>query len=54
MVNVGIKSVPGSSSSAKLNIPPNAPFHPPKEIKKIRPETGAQIISENSPSPGMA
>ena len=53
-VNVGMKSKPGSISSTKLNTPPHAPFHPPKVLKKINAEIGAQIISPNSPRTGMA
>jgi hypothetical protein len=54
IVKVGIKSVPGKISSTKLKIPPKAPFHPPKVLKKIIAEIGAQIISPNSPIPGIA
>jgi len=54
MVKLGIKSVPGSISSIKLAIPPNAPFHPPNVIKKVIAEIGAQMISANSPRKGMA
>ena len=51
MVNVGIKSVPGNNSSAKLNIAPKAAFLP-NTIKNIIAEMGAQITSTISPNPG--
>ena len=54
MVKLGMKSVPGNISSIKLPKPPKAPFHPPKLIKKMTAEMGAQKISENSPRKGIA
>jgi hypothetical protein len=36
----------------KLNIPPNAPLHPPKALKKRKAERGAQMMSPNSPKKG--
>ena len=54
MVKLGMKSVPGKISSIKFPIPPKAPFHPPNVIKKIIAETGAQMISANSPKTGIA
>src|ERR1041385_4118941 len=52
IVKLGMKSVPGNNSSIKFPTPPNAPFHPPKTIKKIIPDSGAHIMSENSPRTG--
>lgn len=49
MVNVGIKSTPGISSSMKEKIPPKNPFLNPNIFQKIRAEIGAQI---NSPRTG--
>ncbi|MND09198.1 hypothetical protein D3C83_323460 [compost metagenome] len=54
MVNVGIKSSPGISSSKKLNAPPKSPLAPPNILKKIKAEIGAQRISKNSPKKGTA
>jgi len=54
IVKLGMKSVPGSNSSTIPNNPPIAPFHPPKVMKKIRPDIGAQTISANSPKTGKA
>jgi hypothetical protein len=53
MVKLGMKSVPGNSSSIKSNMPPTAPFHPPNVKKKMIPEIGAQITSPNSPNTGI-
>ena len=53
MVNVGIISVKGKASSIKFNTAPVAPKRPPKDLKNINAEIGAQIISLNSPTPGM-
>lgn len=54
MVNVGIKSRPGISSSTKLKIPPKKPFEPPNVLKKIKADIGAQMRSKNSPKKGRA
>lgn len=45
MVNVGMKSIPGISSSIKEKIPPKNPFLKPNMRQKIKAETGAHIIS---------
>jgi hypothetical protein len=50
MVNVGIKSMPGISSSIKEKIPPRKPLLNPNIFQKIKAEIGAQI---NSPSTGI-
>ena len=52
MVNDGIKSVPGSNSSTKLKMPPNAPLQPPNMRKKMIPDIGAQTRSISSPKKG--
>ena len=54
MENEGIKSAKGNISSIKLKTLPNLPMRPPKVFRKIKAESGAQIISENSPRPGKA
>ena len=54
IVNDGITSVKGMISSRKLKAPPNTPIFPPKSLKKIIADNGAQMISPNSPSAGMA
>ena len=51
MVNVGMISTPGITSSTKLNIAPKVAFLP-KRIRKMMEETGAQITSNISPIPG--
>jgi hypothetical protein len=53
MVNVGIKSRPGISSSIKFTIPPTKPFLKPNIFQKIKADTGAQRISRNSPIKGI-
>lgn len=54
IVNVGIKSVKGKASSTKFKTAPVVPNLPPKDFKNIKAESGAQITSPNSPTPGMA
>ena len=54
MVKVGIKSVKGIASSTKFKTAPVAPKRPPKDFININAERGAQIISLNSPMPGIA
>jgi len=49
---VGIKSVNGSISSAKLIMLPILPTFPPKLLKNSIAETGAQRMSNHSPRPG--
>jgi len=49
MVNVGMKSMPGISSSIKLNTPPRNPFLKPNIRQNKNAEIGAQI---NSPKTG--
>ena len=47
-------SVNGKASSTKFITAPVAPNLPPKDLKNIIAEMGAQIMSVNSPTPGMA
>ena len=54
MVNVGMKSANGKASSTKFKTAPVAPNLPPKDLKNIKAEIGAQTTSLNSPMPGMA
>ena len=53
-MNDGIISVNGKASSKKLSTEPIAPNLPPKDFININAERGAQIISLNSPMPGIA
>lgn len=53
MVNEGKISVKGKASSRKFKTAPIAPKRPPKDLKNIKAEIGAQMISLNSPNPGM-
>ena len=45
IVKVGMKSIPGISSSTKENIPPKKPLLKPNMRQKITAEIGAQMIS---------
>ena len=54
MVKVGMISVNGNASSTKFITAPVAPNLPPKDLKNIKAESGAQTISLNSPMPGKA
>ncbi|MEQ1554421.1 MAG: hypothetical protein ABL929_09600 [Ferruginibacter sp.] len=53
MLKDGITSTNGKISSTKFKTAPICPSLPPKIFKKINAESGAHIISENSPIPGM-
>jgi hypothetical protein len=50
IVKVGMKSIPGISSSIKENTPPRKPLLKPNILQKIIAEIGAQI---NSPNTGI-
>jgi hypothetical protein len=50
IVNVGMKSIPGISSSIKEKIPPKNPLLNPNILQKMIAEIGAQI---NSPNTGI-
>jgi len=52
-VNVGIKSKPGNISSIKEIAPAVLPVLPLYIFISNQAETGAQIISVNSPKPGI-
>ena len=49
-----MKSANGKASSTKFITAPVAPNLPPKDLKNIKAEMGAQTTSLNSPMPGMA
>lgn len=53
MVNVGTTSDIGNNSSTKVIIPAILPGFPEYSFVINQAEIGAQIISENSPNPGI-
>ncbi len=53
IVKEGIMSNPGTSSSTKASTPATFPAEPLYILVISQPATGAQIISVNSPNPGM-
>lgn len=50
IVNVGMKSIPGMSSSINEKIPPIKPFRKPNMRQKIKADTGAQTSSPTTGS----